>query len=231
MGAHDGHRDRMRDKIAESGIEGFQDHEVLEYILFHFVPMRNTNEIAHELIDRFGGFSDVLNADAEHLKEVPGMTRNAALFLSTLPDIFRRYAADTEKRRIKLGGRGSTREYMKKMMYGCPVEEVCAAALDAQDNLIKFEKLASGSGDNVAVPVRKIVEFAMRTKAVSLILAHNHPSGSSRPSQSDIDVTRDVCYVLGGIGVNLTDHLVFSDSGCYSFEDNGIMRGVRNGLQ
>ena len=91
MGKHDGHRERVREKIAAAGLDTFQDHEVLEYILFHCIPRKNTNEIGHELIDRFGSFADVLNSDKERLKEVPGMTEIAALFLSVLPDIMRRY--------------------------------------------------------------------------------------------------------------------------------------------
>lgn len=76
----------MRDRVRVSGTESMQDHELLEYILFAFVPRRNTNEMAHALMERFGSFADVLNADAEELDKVQGMTGNAALFLSVLPE-------------------------------------------------------------------------------------------------------------------------------------------------
>lgn len=227
MGAHDGHRNRMREKIAQGGLDTLQDHEVLEYILFHFVPMRNTNEMAHELIDAFGSFSDVLNADVEHLQQISGMTYNAALFLSTLPDVFRRYAADTEKRRNKLCGRGAARAYMQKKMYGYAVEELCVVALDAQDGLIEFECLARGTGAAVSVPIRSVVDFAMRTRAASVIIAHNHPSGNRFPSEEDVAMTKELCYVLGRINVTLQDHFVFCDNEYYSFEREGLLDAIK----
>lgn len=224
MGTHDGHRNRMREKVAESGFTGFQDHEVLEFILFHFVPMRNTNEIAHALIDKFGSFSDVLNADVEQLKSVSGMTYNAALFLSCMPDVFRRYASDCEKKRIKLGGRGSARAYMRKRMFGFPVEKLCIAALDAQDQLVKFECLETGDGEYVPVSMRKIVDFAIRTNAVSVLIAHNHPGGKGDPSQQDVELTREIAFVLESIGVRLQDHVIFSENGDFSFEEKGLLQ-------
>lgn len=223
MGTHDGHRNRMREKIEKNGIAAFGDHEVLEYILFHFVPMRNTNEIAHALIDTFGSFSAVLNADAERLAEVPGMTRNAAIFLSVLPDVFRRYAADTEKRGNRLGGRGAVRDYMMKQMFGLPAERLCAVALDARERLVRFECIEDGEGDTVAVSARKIVDFALRTKASYLVIAHNHPSGNIRPSQDDVDITRRLEFVLDSINVVLLDHYVFTDDKCFSFEEHELM--------
>lgn len=88
---HDGHRDRMRERIRRSGLSTLQEHEMLEYILYAFVPRKDTNEIAHALIDRFGSFAGVLNADEKRLAEIAGMTENAALFLCNLPDVFRAY--------------------------------------------------------------------------------------------------------------------------------------------
>lgn len=231
MGAHDGHRNRMRERIETGGMEPLQDHEVLEYILFHFVPLRNTNDIAHDLIDTFGSFAEVLNADADRLEEVPGMTRNAALFLSCLPDIFRRYAASAEKRRTRLSGKRTVRDYLAGQMFGCPVEQACVLALDAQDGVIRFERLVLGTGDSVNVSVRRIVDFAMRTHAAGLVLAHNHPSGNGQPSQHDFELTRSIDYILGNIGVRLLDHLIFTDGGVYSFEESGSLTAMRGGTE
>ena len=223
MGAHDGHRNRMRERIEKGGLGSLGDHEILEYVLFHFVPMRYTNEIAHTLTDTFGGFSGVLNADAERLAEVPGMTRNAALFLSAMPDIFRRYVADTEKRGKRVSGRGEVKRHIMSQMFGLPAERLCVAAFDARERLIRFECLEEGEGDAVAVSARKIVDFALRTKASGLVLAHNHPSGSPRPSQDDVDITRRLAFVLASIEVPLLDHYIFTDEDCFSFEEHGLM--------
>ena len=79
---HEGHRDRMRERILLSGIESLQPHEVLEYLLYHAIPRKDTNGIAHELISKFGSFNGVLNADYNALLDVNGMTANAALLLT-----------------------------------------------------------------------------------------------------------------------------------------------------
>ena len=213
----------MREKIASDGIRSLHDHEVLEYLLFPFVPRRNTNEIAHRLMEKFGTFSEVFNADAADLAAVPGMTENAALFFSVLPEVLRRYAVSVAKKRPQLSGRRAVRDFLAGVMFGMPVEAVCAAALDAQDGLIKFEKLARGTGDSVEISARAVAEFALRTNAVAVVIAHNHPSGNARPSQEDYDVTCRIAAVLSGMGVKLYDHIIYTDNESFSFEENGLL--------
>ncbi len=175
---HDGHRARMRDKIRKGGLGSFQQHEILEYLLFSFVPRKDTNEIAHALIDKFSSLSGVLNASEEDLEKVSGMTQNAAL--------------------------------------------------DAHDKLIKCEIIEQGSGDSVRLDVRKIVDFALKTGASAILIAHNHPSGNLLPSQKDVNMTQEAMTTLSGIGVELQDHLIFSGSEYYSFEERGTMEKIKN---
>lgn len=226
MGTHDGHRQRMRERIASDGIRSLHDHEVLEYLLFPFVPRRNTNEIAHRLMEKFGTFSEVFNADAADLAAVSGMTENAALFFSVLPEILRRYAVSVAKKRPQLSGRRAVRDFLAGVMFGMPVEAVCGAALDAQDGLIRFDILAKGTGDGVGVTPRDAVVFALQSKAVSVVLAHNHPSGNPRPSQQDYDLTCAIAEALGGVSVTLADHIIYTDTESYSFEENGLLGGA-----
>lgn len=181
---HDGHRARMRDKIRKGGLSSFQQHEILEYLLFSFVPRKDTNEIAHALIDKFSSLSGVLNASEEDLEKVSGMTQNAALFLATLPDVFRAYVDGVNSdgaNRQDLSGRGKARNFMCARLFGLNQEHVCVAALDAHDKLIKCEIIEQGSGDSVRLDVRKIVDFALKTGASAILIAHNHPSGNLLP--------------------------------------------------
>lgn len=219
--AHDGHRGRMRQRILDFGIESLQPHEVLEYLLYPFIPRKNTNDIAHALIDTFGSFAGVLNADIQRLTEINGMTDNAALFLNSLPDVFRCYSVESAKFRDRLCGRGKAREYLRAKLYGKPIEEIYVAAVDAHDNLIQLQKISSGSGDAVNVPVRSIVDFALATKASGILLAHNHPSGKVTPSNGDVMMTREILWTLDSISVTLQDHYIFGGDECYSFEENG----------
>lgn len=223
---HDGHRDRMRERILQSGIASLQDHEILEYLLFAFIPRKNTNDIAHALISKFGSFAGVLNADVTALLEVDGMTRNAAVFIASLPDVFRVYLKNVDKQKLDLGGRGIIRKYLGAELYGRQSEQVVAVALDAKDQFIAQESIAYGSGDSVTVGVRDIVNFAIKHKAVNVVLAHNHPSGEVTPSQADIDLTADVLATLASIGVTLEDHFIFCGSDYYSFEESGKLKRI-----
>ena len=223
MALHDGHRDRLREKILKTGIESLQPHEVLEYLLFGVIPRKDTNAIAHELINTFGSFSDVLNTDIDRLMVVKGMTRNAAIFLNTLPKTLALYTDDFNKERQNLSGRGKARAFMKSHVYGSGVEMVVIAALDARDNLIRIERMQKGTGASVPLPIRDVVDFALRTNACSILIGHNHPSGDINPSQNDINLTLEISKMLKNIKVVLQDHFIFGDNKYYSFEENGYL--------
>ena len=208
---HDGHRARMRDKIRKGGLGSFQQHEILEYLLFSFVPRKDTNEIAHALIDKFSSLSGVLNASEEDLEKVSGMTQNAALFLATLPDVFRAYVDGVNSdgaNRQDLSGRGKARNFMCARLFGLNQEHVCVAALDAHDKLIKCEIIEQGSGDSVRLDVRKIVDFALKTGASAILIAHNHPSGDPTASVQDKILTDELMRLGATLGVEVLDHLI-----------------------
>ena len=218
---HDGHRDRMRERILASGISTLQNHEILEFLLYAFIPRKNTNDIAHALIEKFGTLAGVLNADVQSLLEVDGMTKNAAIYLSTLPEVFRVYVKEVNTKKTDLSGRGVVRDFLGAKLYGLPYEQVVAVALDSKDGFIALEKIATGDGASVKFEVREVVDFALKHNAVNVVLAHNHPSGQTSPSQADVDLTAEVAFTLETIGVHLEDHLIFSGENVYSFEASG----------
>lgn len=224
---HEGHRDRMRDRVLQNGIDSLQSHEMLEYLLYPFIPRKDTNEIAHRLIDEFGSFSALLNADAHRIQSVKGVTHNAAVFLASLPDVFRRYLGENSQQRTSLSGRGAARNFIGSMLYGVPEERVIAVALDAHDGILKCDVIATGSGDTVILSVRDIVNFALKYMASGMIIAHNHPSGSTSPSPQDFALTRELLWTLDSVNVKLLDHYIFCLDEYYSFEEEGKLRMMR----
>ncbi len=218
----------MRERIRKSGLSSLEEHEILEYLLYAFVPRKDTNEIAHALIDKFGSLAGVLNADEKRLCDVCGMTENASLFLSCLPDVFRAYLDDMDKRKPSLKGRGTARAFMGNRLYGVREEQVLVAGLDAHDNLLDCQKLASGSGDAVELSVRAVVDFALKCRASSVLVAHNHPSGNPAPSSRDVEMTQELYMTLSSVGVTLQDHLIFCASEYYSFDEQGMLDKIKN---
>lgn len=225
---HEGHRERMRARIRNGGISNLEEHEILEYILYAFVPRKDTNEIAHALIDKFGSLAGVLNADEKRLAEVAGMTQNASLFIACLPEILRCYMLSCEKERQSLKGRGDIRKFLGNKLYGLREEELYAIALDSRSGIIDARNLAKGSADAVELNVRAVVDFALKNKASSIIVAHNHPSGNPAPSQKDIDITQELYGTLSALGISLLDHYIFSGTKYYSFEENGMLEKIKH---
>lgn len=224
---HDGHRQRMRERIKKQGIESLQPHEVLEYLLYSFVPRRDTNALAHALINKFGSLSGVFGADETSLAEVTGMTENAALFLNSLPGVFRVYLDDRTVQTTPLKGRVAARRFMGNKLFGVQAEQLYIAALNVHEDLIACDKLASGTGDSVSVTVRSVVDYALKNKAKGILLAHNHPSGNVKPSQADVDLTYTILDTLSNVDVTLLDHFIFCGTEYYSFEEDGKLTRMR----
>ncbi len=226
MAVHDGHRDRMREKIQSGGVELLNDHEILEFLLFTFIPRKDTNEIAHNLLAQFENLEGVFTADYERLAEVNGMTQNAALFLSMMPEVFRRYVKTNQAKRKHLQGKGEIRDYLFAKFYGAKKEMFYVLALDAHEQVIKGDNIKGDSADNVQVSVRRVVDFALKNRATSILIAHNHPSGNLEPSQNDFAITRDIAWTLDSVGISLLDHYIFNASEYYSFEEDGVLKNI-----
>ncbi len=224
---HDGHRQRMRERISKQGIESLEQHEVLEYLLYSYVPRKDTNAIAHALIDKFGSISDVMSADPKRLQEVPGVTANAALFLSALPGVFRTYLEDRNEKKTSLKGRVAARIFLGNKLFGMKEEELYVAALNVHEDLIASQKLGEGDGGSVPGAVRNIVDFALRNKANGILIAHNHPSGNVKPSQADVELTYTIMFTLANVDVKLLDHFIFCGSEYYSFDESGKLDRIR----
>jgi len=224
---HRGHRDRMRRRALEEGLDGFADHEVLELLLFAVLPRVNTNPVAHRLLARFGSLSAVLEADPADLATVPGIGRNGARFLTTLPHVARRYMHDRVRRtNPRLSDPDTVAAYVMPLMAGRAEEVVYLLCLDAQCR-VRFPALvASGTVVEAHVHPRQAVETALRHRAASAILAHNHPAGEATPSGADHRMTRRIAEALGSVGVPLLDHVIVAGERVFSFEKEGLLPNV-----
>ena len=196
-GIHEGHRARMRTKLMESGERVFADHELLEVLLYYAIPRRDTNELAHRLLEQFGSLQGVLSASAQELACVKGVGEYAAALIKLVP-ILQRRAARSAKEQILNS------------------VDKCGAY---------FTALLSGSRDvsMAAVSVRQVVEYALHAGAVGVVLAHNHPSGVALPSREDIGTTRLIRDALRTMNIQLVDHIVVADGDFVSMAASGML--------
>ena len=210
---HDGHRDRVRDKfLANDGFpKGTPDHEMLELLLFYSIPRKDTNEIAHELIKTFGSLSNVLKASAEDLMQVKGITKNSAVLIKLILEISRRYNEDIQSVASVFASSEEIGTYLLGRYAGITEEVMTILSLNGNGKIISFDEVMRGDISRVGLSTRKIIEIILRTKATSVILAHNHPSGIALPSDGDLTATVTVKSALTHIGVTLLDHFIIAD--------------------
>lgn len=212
----------MRNRIMNVGIDNLEPHEVLEYLLYAFIPRKDTNGIAHNLIKEFGSLPAVFNASPEHLRKVSGMTDNASLFISVFADISRKYVvlAQSAKKTV-LKTPFDVRNYLGKQFLGLNEERVYAVALDNAYRVISQKSWTNKNPASVDINPKDIVVFAQACKAVSVIIAHNHPGGTVIPSTDDIDMTRQIYIALATMGLELNEHMIFNDkNNYYSFQQH-----------
>lgn len=210
---HQNHRARVRKTFRNVGVDGMPDHNILELLLFYSIPRKDTNEIAHRLIDTFGSLNGVLDASYERLAEVEGIGESSALLLSLIPGICRRYVEGmTDKKKINLTTTEAVSDYLTKRYYGCKAEVFYMLCLDAVGNLINCCKLGEGSAETVVVDKRIMLETALRNRADKIIFAHNHPNGLAVPSKNDLEMTYEFSSILSTVGIRLADHFIVAGS-------------------
>lgn len=224
MSIHDGHRKRLKDRFRREGLDHFQEHEVLELLLFYCIPRKDTNPIAHELITRFGSLAQVLEAPPEELAKVPGMGESAATFLSLTTAVGRYYLVNRTIQTVILSTVEKCGEYLVPFFYGRRNETVYLLCLDAKCKVLCCKEVGEGSVNSAGISVRKIVETALGANATSVVLAHNHPSGLALPSGEDIQTTRRVAAALDAVEINLVDHIIVADDDFVSLAQSGYYR-------
>lgn len=221
-GIHEGHRGRMKKKLLEYGERSFADHELLEVLLYYAIPRRDTNELAHRLIQQFGSLQGVLSASVEELMDVPGMGEHAALLIGLVPVLHRR-GLQSAKETI-FGTVDKCGDYFTQILSGCRQEMLWQVCLDAKGKVISTRCIAEGDVNMAAVSVRQVVEYAIRAGAAGVVLAHNHPSGVALPSPEDIVTTRLVQDALRTMGIQLVDHIVVADGDYVSMICSGLLQ-------
>ena len=219
---HANHRARMREMIRKTGIEDIPDINLLEYLLFYSIPRKNTNDIAHRLLNTFGSLNGVLNAGYDRLLEVEGMGESSALLISLIPGISRKYVESAEKGKINLAEPGDAIDYIKSKYFGEQNEIFYVICLDAIGNLINCCKLAEGSPETVVIDKRSILEVVLRNNADTVIVAHNHPHGIAAPSKNDLDMTGDLQSLFRKVGIRLADHIIVADDDYVSLRDTEL---------
>jgi DNA repair protein RadC len=223
---HGGHRNRMKTRYLRDGLDTFEDHTVLELLLYYTIPRQDVNELAHRLINTFGSLHSVFDAEVSDLVKVNGIGENTALLIKLTMDINRRCLISKISARKDIYFKESelVGEYFKPYFSGEKEEKVYVACLDAQLKLIKCRKLFDGGINSAVVSTRKIIETALADKATNIIMAHNHPTGLAIPSYDDRDTTVRIAKALKAVEIRLLDHFIIAGDEFVSMHDSGYFQ-------
>lgn len=220
---HTGHRSRMHERVRQYGFNSLEEHEALEYLLYFTNSRKNTNLIAHALIDRFGSLAGVLEASEEELCKVKEVGPTTARLLHLLPEAGRYYM------RSRVGGLKQMEtaeqmgQYLIAQFYGLRQERMLLMALNDRRRLLRTVWLGTGTVSAVDVSINQIVTEAMAAGAAAVVLAHNHPGGVALPSRDDVLSTGNIMRALGLLGIHVADHIIVAgEEYCSMYEEGRL---------
>lgn len=216
---HKGHRNRIKAKYLSDGIDSFNPHEALELMLYYAIPQRDTNPIAHRLLNAFGSISGVLDAPVTYLRK-EGLSDNTIAFLKLIPDLTRIYINDKNKNHSKDIDKNKLDDYFSQRFIGRTEEVMILLLIDGRSREVFSGVISKGSINTTDAPIRKIAELALMYNATEAAIAHNHLNGLALPSKQDLDTTQKVYDVLKLINVRLIDHIIVADDDIVSLAES-----------
>ena len=219
---HSGHREKLRNRfIHDKGFENFEDHQILELLLFYANTRSDTNPLAHELLDHFGSLKGVLEARPEQLLQVNGIGRQAATLIAMVVPLTRVWHRCAMEVPDRIGNSREAENYCLSILAGERTERFYVISLNAKCNVLGRRKISEGSLSEVSAYPRMVMETALNYNAHSVLLCHNHPGGTCAPSQEDIASTVQLQRLLNGVGILVLDHIIVAGDRTYSMIQHG----------
>lgn len=215
---HEGHRERVRTRFRETGFKGFQPHQIIELLLFYTCPRKDTNELAHALIDKFGSVAGVMDASYEALESVKGISENTASLFKIIAGFLPIYY-NSRSDGLVYDNTEKLKELFKPYFVGLNHEEFRLACFDNNLRLISNVSISAGGPSSAPIEIRNIAKELLRTDSSHAVIAHNHPKGVPSPSNNDVAATRLIKDFLKSIGVELLDHIIVGEKSVVSMKD------------
>ena len=224
---HENHRQRVKNRfIITKDLDVFADHEVLEMLLFYAIPRQNVNEMAHKILNEFGNLHKVFEANPKEIQSRCGVTENVAVLFSMMSPLFRRYQRDKLRKRVQFNNTEAIAKYIKTAYIGRKNETFMLMCLDKSRSLLSMDVMEEGTLDVVEIYPRKIIRHAVDHGASYLVLAHNHPSGHMKVSDSDRTSTFAMMKYLKTLNIEILDHIIIVNDDYISLQENGDMKDL-----
>lgn len=220
-----GHRERLRKRFMNGGLERFSDEEVVEFLLTLGTPRGDLKIQAREALKRYGGISGVLSAPLEKLTEIRGIGPKNALYLKLVHQVAGRYLKDRASSMPFFDSSRAVFDYLFHYMRDKKREIFKVLFLNRKNELLSDRDLFFGTLTGSAVYPREIITMALERGAAALVFVHNHPSGDPSPSPEDRRLTRDLVWASRLLMIQVLDHIIIGHNNYFSFADQGIIKG------
>ena len=217
------HRQRLKKKFNESGIDAFHDYEVLELLLSYAIPLKDVKPLAKDLLKKFGTIKGVMDAEQQELEKITGMGTHSAVLIKLVKELGALYLKEKAKEKPQITCTKELIDYCKTKMGGLKDEQFHVIYLDAQNKIIEIETVQEGIVNQAVVYPRKVLENALTQKASAIILVHNHPSGYIKPSEADIRLTKTIQETAKILDILVHDHVIIGENRFFSFREEGLM--------
>lgn len=216
---HANHRNRVRQRfIREQSFENFEEHQVLELLLFYSIPRRDTNELAHKMLNEYGSLYNLMNSSPQNIMKRCNVSEVTAVSISIIPSLTRKFLSSGIANDAPIiNSIERTHKHFEALMLGQPFESFYMICLDLNYRVTRKAKISDGTNRKTAVHMDKLIENALMYNTSFVIVGHNHPAGNKNPSSSDLDATMQIKNALQYINVRLLDHIIICGSGFYSF--------------
>ena len=217
------HRQRLKKKFSESGVDAFHDYEVLELLISYAISRKDVKALAKELISRFGSLKGIMDAEKDSLEKVKGIGAHTAILIKLIKETGIIYLKEKAKEKPQITCTSELLDYCKTYMGGLKDERFCVIYLDAQNRMTDIETIQEGIVNQAVVYPRKVLENALKKKASAVILVHNHPSGHVKPSDADIRLTKTIQETAKILDIIVHDHIIIGENRFFSFREEGLI--------
>ena len=223
---HEGHRERMRERLCRFG-ESMSDHELLEVLLYYFIPRKNTNPIAHSLLYAFGDLDRLFSASAEEIEKVAGVGKKTAEFIRLVSLICECRDHNLRSSR-SLNNFSEVRKFLNIRFSQAEREIAEIYFLGDGARLLCAKTFEEGCSFGVGFDAKVLNSLLGTVKPKSIIIAHNHPSGVSSPSENDDMAVRKIIDICNLNGVIFSDSVIFvSEKDIFSYYHSGRLQKLK----
>ena len=221
---HEGHRKRMKERCIKDGAGVFEDHQLIEMLLYYCVPRKDTNEAAHNIINKCRTLSNIVYSNPKDLINKYGLTCSQAVLFNIIGEIMKRCSMEPSKAKPVISNNIEAGEYACALLRHEKQECFYIISLDAKSRIIDASLISEGTVNTTHVYPKSVVEAALRHNATNVIFAHNHPSGGLKPSFYDINMTNELSRLMKFLDIGVVDHIIVAENSYFSFAANGFLK-------